>query len=69
MTEQCIRILEATNAGHYFADCGCGWSGGVHDRRAKAAAAWAAHRDGLPRVEPVKPIVQFGPRACGQETI
>lgn len=53
------RVLEATNAGHYFADCSCGWAGGVHRDRAQAIIAWQAHRDGTPRVEPVRPVVNF----------
>lgn len=37
------RLLEATNHGHYFADCGCGASLGVYPSRSSAAAAHTAH--------------------------
>lgn len=61
------RLLERTNAGHYFSECRCGWSGGVHPDRYTANVAWEAHRDGLNPVAPVPTIVLFGPRAHGQE--
>jgi hypothetical protein len=60
------RLLEATNYGHYFADCACGWSGGVHNGRARAIAAWQAHRDGAAPIEPVRPTIVFGGRPYGQ---
>ena len=60
------RLLEATIHGHYFADCTCGWSGGVHDGRARATAAWQAHRDGTASIEPVRPTVVFAERPHGQ---
>jgi hypothetical protein len=62
---RCKRILEATNAGHYFADCECGWSGGVHHNRTRANDAWAAHVNGHPPVVPVKATLTFGPPAQG----
>jgi hypothetical protein len=62
----CKRLIEATNAGHYFAECACGWRGGVHLGRTRAVDAWLAHRDGLAPVEPVRPLVLFGPRPRGQ---
>lgn len=34
---------EATNAGHYFADCLCGWAGGVFTSKANAKEAWQRH--------------------------
>ena len=61
------RLLERTNHGCYFADCACGWAGGVHQSRLEAMVAWAAHRDGTEPVEPLRPIVQFGPRPHGME--
>jgi len=65
--ESCKRELEATNGGHYFAECRCGWSGGVHRDRAQAIIARQAHRDGTERVQPVLPTLLIGPRAHGQE--
>jgi len=61
---RCRRILEATNAGHYFADCGCGWGGGVHASWAQAASAWRAHRDGRTPIEPVKAVLLVEARAA-----
>jgi hypothetical protein len=64
---RCKRILEATNAGHYFADCECGWSGGVHFGRIQASKAWEAHRSGLTPIPPVMPVVRFGGPAQGMD--
>lgn len=52
---------EATNGGHYFADCSCGWTGGVYRSRAAAKLAHAAHRDGTPPPPPVRPAVLLAP--------
>ena len=40
------RKLERTNHGCYFAECGCGWSGGVYRDRSTAVDAQAAHTRG-----------------------
>lgn len=59
---------EATNAGHYFSDCSCGWSGGVYPSRTDAKEAWRAHVDVTTPPEPVKPVLLIGKSARGQET-
>lgn len=56
-------LLEATNAGHYFADCTCGWSGGVYYGRANARQAHSAHKDGLEVPPHVQPTVLLTPYA------
>lgn len=50
---------EVTNGGNVFADCTCGWSGGVYSYRAVAREAWIAHTSGLPIPEAgkVKPVI------------
>lgn len=58
---------ETTNGGNCFADCSCGWSGGVHPTRQRAKDAWNAHVNGGPPVEPLRPELLFGPRARGME--
>lgn len=40
------RMLERTNRGCYFSECGCGWSGGVYRDRTCAVNAHAAHTRG-----------------------
>lgn len=60
------RLLERTNGGCYFAECRCGWSGGVHPDRYFANRAWEAHRDGGEPPAPIPTVVLFGPRAHGQ---
>lgn len=54
----CKPILEPTNAGHYFSECSCGWSGGVYRNRTEARSAWHAHvgQESI-KVEPVKPVI------------
>ena len=46
---------ERTNGGCYFADCSCGWAGGVYPTRADAKRAHIAHVMGRPMPEPLKP--------------
>mgnify|MGYP003388616262 CR=1 FL=1 len=53
------RELEATNAGHCFADCSCGWRGGVYPSRRDAAYAHVAHVEGSRPPQPVKPVFMF----------
>lgn len=55
------KVLERTNGGNYFADCTCGWQGGVHRDRAAATRAHAAHLNGGERVEPVRPVLLICP--------
>ena len=61
------RSLEATNDGHYFADCGCGETLGVYSSRDAAAAAHTAHIEGREPQGRVKPVVQFGPPPHGMD--
>lgn len=56
---------ETTNAGNCFADCACGWLGGVHRSRSLAKAAWQNHIDGGLRIQPITTTVVFGERARG----
>ena len=46
---------ERTNHGCYFADCSCGWSGGVFPSHGDAKRAHTAHVTGGPIPEPLKP--------------
>lgn len=66
----CRGSYEATNAGHYFADCRCGWSGGVYPSRTDAVMAWSAHRDGRVVPQRVLPMVLIAPPrvppVCGE---
>lgn len=57
---------EATNGGHYFADCTCGWSGGVYYGRSAAVNAVHAHRAGLKGPENVKTTFLVGGPITGQ---
>lgn len=65
MTSQHKFKPETTNGGACFADCACGWTGGVHPSRPRAREAWAAHRDGGERVEPINPTFLIGGPARG----
>lgn len=58
---------ETTNGGCCFADCSCGWSGGVYENRAVAKIAWEAHRDGGTPPVPLRPQFLVGARAHGME--
>lgn len=60
-------ITEATNAGHYFSDCSCGWSGGVYPSRHDARYAWNAHTTGQTVPENVKPTFLIGGPAQGMD--
>jgi len=62
------RSLEATNDGHYFADCGCGESLGVYPSRAAASAAHLAHTEGRDPQGKVAPIILVGPRPHGMQS-
>jgi hypothetical protein len=56
------RLLERTNNGCYFSECGCGWSGGVWADRPAAIAAHSAHIAGQePPAGKVEPVVLLGP--------
>ena len=59
------RLLEATNDGHYFADCGCGASLGVYRSRTLASAAHTAHVEGREPQGKVRPVIHLTPRAHG----
>ena len=59
------RLLEATNNGHYFADCGCGASLGVYRSRNLASAAHGDHIEGREPHGRARPIIQVGPRPHG----
>ena len=69
MSKQHRAMIEATNAGHYFADCSCGWSGGVYYGRTVAREAHAAHVMGGPGPRPVQAEVYIGPRARGMSDL
>lgn len=65
--EPCKFKPETTNGGHCFADCSCGWSGGVYVNRTAAGLAWRAHVICHTPLPPLAPVVLFGPPAGGQE--
>ena len=46
MRDEHERVLESTNAGHYFSECSCGGSFGVFPSRKEAAAIHAVHAAG-----------------------
>lgn len=54
-------VLEGTNGGACFAECTCGWSGGVRPDRSAARAAHRAHVEGRDPGEPIRPTVLPGP--------
>lgn len=58
---------EATNNGHYFADCSCGWSGGVYYGRTRAVEAVKAHREGGAVPPSVKTTFMLGGPIVGQD--
>ena len=63
------RLLERTNNGCYFSDCGCGWAGGVYRDRATATEAHAAHtRGGVSTVGKMTTTFLPYPRIEGQRT-
>ena len=57
---------ETTNGGACFADCSCGWAGGVHATRLIARQAWQAHQAGGDPVAPIPTVVLVGGRVVGQ---
>ena len=54
---------ERTNHGCYFADCSCGWSGGVFPSRGDAKLAHTAHVTGSTIPDPIRPALLLAPRA------
>ena len=60
------RKLERTNHGCYFADCRCGWSGGVYRDRAAAIDAHTAHTRGeVSTIGKMTTTFHVGPRPHG----